>query len=84
MKLSFHGAARPVTGGRYMLEVSGFKLLLDCGLFQEPAALRIISTLGSRRSERGCLCGLSSRTFHLQETCRRMERLRACNPAKPQ
>ena len=34
MKLSFHGAARSVTGSRHMLEVPGFKLLLDCGLFQ--------------------------------------------------
>ena len=34
MKLSFHGAARSVTGSRHMLEVPGFRLLLDCGLFQ--------------------------------------------------
>ena len=34
MKLSFHGAARSVTGSRHMLEIPGFKLLLDCGLFQ--------------------------------------------------
>ena len=34
MKLSFHGAVRSVTGSRHMLEVSGFELLLDCGLFQ--------------------------------------------------
>jgi len=34
MKLSFHGAARSVTGSRHMVEVPGFKLLLDCGLFQ--------------------------------------------------
>jgi len=34
MNLSFHGAARSVTGSRHMLEIPGFKLLLDCGLFQ--------------------------------------------------
>ena len=34
MKLSFHGAARSVTGSRHMLEIPGFRLLLDCGLFQ--------------------------------------------------
>ncbi len=34
MKLSFHGAARSVTGSRHMLEMPGLRLLLDCGLFQ--------------------------------------------------
>jgi metallo-beta-lactamase family protein len=34
MKLSFHGAARSVTGSRHMLDLPGFRLLLDCGLFQ--------------------------------------------------
>jgi metallo-beta-lactamase family protein len=34
MKLSFHGAARSVTGSRHMVELPGCKLLLDCGLFQ--------------------------------------------------
>ena len=34
MKCSFHGAARSVTGSRHLLEVPGFRVLLDCGLFQ--------------------------------------------------
>ena len=34
MNLSFYGAARSVTGSRHMLEVPGFSVLLDCGLFQ--------------------------------------------------
>ena len=34
MKLSFHGAACSVTGSRHMLEMPGFRLLFDCGLFQ--------------------------------------------------
>ncbi len=34
MNLSFHGAARSVTGSRHLLEMPGINLLLDCGLFQ--------------------------------------------------
>ena len=34
MKLSFYGAARSVTGSRHLLDMSGFRLLFDCGLFQ--------------------------------------------------
>ncbi len=34
MELTFHGAARTVTGSRHLLTVDGKKILLDCGLFQ--------------------------------------------------
>ncbi len=35
MKLSFHGAARTVTGSKHLLHLdNGKKILLDCGLFQ--------------------------------------------------
>ena len=34
MKLSFHGAARSVTGSRPLLETSSCRLLLDCGMFE--------------------------------------------------
>lgn len=34
INLSFHGAVRTVTGSRHILDVNGFRILLDCGLFQ--------------------------------------------------
>ncbi len=34
MKLGFHGAARTVTGSKYLLDFGSYRLLLDCGLFQ--------------------------------------------------
>lgn len=35
MKLTIHGAARQVTGSMHLLEVSGYKILIDCGLDYE-------------------------------------------------
>ena len=33
--LSFLGAAQNITGSRFLLEANGFKILVDCGLYQE-------------------------------------------------
>ena len=35
INLSFLGAARNVTGSKYLLEANGVKILVDCGLYQE-------------------------------------------------
>ena len=35
IKLSFLGAARNVTGSRYLVQSNGSKVLVDCGLYQE-------------------------------------------------
>jgi len=37
VKLAFLGAAQNVTGSRYLLEVNGSRVLVDCGLCQERA-----------------------------------------------
>lgn len=34
MQISFHGAAREVTGSMHLLEVNNQRILLDCGLYQ--------------------------------------------------
>ncbi len=34
MQITFHGAARTVTGSQHLVEVNGHRLLLDCGLYQ--------------------------------------------------
>ncbi len=38
--VKFLGGAGSVTGSRYLLDIGGFKLLIDCGLFQGQKALR--------------------------------------------
>ncbi|HYE99083.1 MAG TPA: MBL fold metallo-hydrolase [Planctomycetota bacterium] len=39
MKITFHGAARSVTGSRHLVEARGKRILLDCGLVQGPRRL---------------------------------------------
>ena len=40
-RITFLGAAGTVTGSRYLLETSGGKILVDCGMFQGGKSLRL-------------------------------------------
>lgn len=40
IRLSFHGAAETVTGSKYLLDVDGLRVMIDCGLFQGMKELR--------------------------------------------
>ncbi len=71
-KLTFLGAARTVTGSKYLLDIDGRKILIDCGLFQglkEPAA----SKLGAAAARRRLTCRRSSSRMRIsitQDICR--------------
>jgi metallo-beta-lactamase family protein len=41
--LTFHGAARTVTGSKHLLEVGGRRILIDCGQFQGRKDLRLLN-----------------------------------------
>jgi metallo-beta-lactamase family protein len=41
VKVKFLGATGTVTGSRYLLDIGGFRLLFDCGLFQGLKDLRL-------------------------------------------
>ncbi len=34
INITFHGAARTVTGSQHLLDIDGFRILLDCGFYQ--------------------------------------------------
>lgn len=42
-RISFHGAARTVTGSKYLVEANGSWVLICCGLFQGLKERRLLN-----------------------------------------
>ena len=42
-RITFHGAARTVTGSKYLVEAAGESVLIDCGMFQGEKRLRLMN-----------------------------------------
>ena len=42
-RITFHGAARTVTGSKYLLEAGDARVLVDCGMFQGVKKLRLLN-----------------------------------------
>ncbi|TWT89037.1 Ribonuclease [Pseudobythopirellula maris] len=45
--ITFYGAARTVTGSKYLLEAGGSRVLIDCGMFQGLKRLRQMNWAGT-------------------------------------
>ncbi len=41
MRLNFYGAAQEVTGSNYVMDINGYKIGIDCGLFQGSRELEL-------------------------------------------
>jgi metallo-beta-lactamase family protein len=81
--LAFMGAARGVTGSRYLLEANGLKFLVDCGLYQErdflhrnwepfrckPSELHAVLLTHAHLDHSGLLPKLVAAGFHGRVIC---------------
>ncbi|HET6676407.1 MAG TPA: MBL fold metallo-hydrolase [Nitrospiraceae bacterium] len=79
MTITFHGAARSVTGSRHLVETPAGRILLDCGLFQgrreegdrrnrylgfEPASVQAVLLSHAHIDHSGALPILGKHGFH--------------------
>jgi metallo-beta-lactamase family protein len=81
MQITFHGAARSVTGTRHLVEANGHRILLDCGLVQgrrdeaeranreypfDPSSIDVVVLSHAHIDHSGALPALVKHGFHGQ------------------
>src|SRR3546814_5187465 len=76
LEITFHGAARTVTGSCMQLRYGDLAVLIDCGLFQGSRTLETLNRSEEHTSELQSLMRISYAVFCLKKTKRKIKHTR--------